>query len=153
MKLQVKALKKHTLLHFSIAQLSRVQHTQDVIQSNYHRRIPKLVHRRIEPPPEHPNGSLRVAIDVLFKPDAPRHLRGKDHQQVSEFIQDLLYMADMVNGGLLDEFWIHYCWDKRRKRACCASDADCISKTTVAVANGLHGRSDPVPAESRCYTV
>ena len=148
MKLQVKALRAHTMRHFGIANLHKLQSVQGQMLKLCELTVPRLVKRRVgAPPASRGERTLRNCIDALFKPDDKYHKRmGEKH---SQHMQDLLALCEMVNGDLTAAEWTHWCWDACAQRPCCNSQAEAAEKTLIYTVNALIGRSDPVPAESR----
>ena len=63
-------------------------------------------------------------------------------------MEDFAAMCKMINGDLKGE-WIHWCHDPVTNRPCCSSQVVAAEKTLIAVVNGLLGRADPLPCESR----
>lgn len=151
-KLMVKGLREHTMRHFSIANLYRLQSIQSRMLSRLEYLVAHLVQRKVGPAPE---GilTLRSAIDALYHLDAPHHLRGPMKGARSQRCNDLEVLASVVNGDLRSDQWVHHCWDADTCKPCCASKAETIEKSLVATTNALFGFSDPIPAESRWTSV
>lgn len=150
-KLCLKSLRRHTSRHFSIANLSR----QEPILTRMIRRVEALVSQRVQrktgPAPDN-FVPLRAVVDVLFDFGAPHHRRGPKGEGYSQRHADLTTLATVVNGDLRGA-WTHHCWNAGTRKPCCASQAECIEKTTTAVVNALFGRADAIPSESRWTSV
>lgn len=152
-KLCLKELRPHTMRHFSVANLYRLESVQCRILRRVEVLVSESVHRRIGPPQGN-FVTLYAAIDLLFDFNAPHHKRGPKKENFSQRHSDLLALAEMVNGDLR-QGWTHWCWQTSATRPgpCCSSHADCVDKTISAVANAMFGQSDAIPAESRWTSV
>ena len=143
-KLQVKRLKTHTMRHYGMAALLREQGAQAEVRTRFEDLVARKCKRKVGPPPAE-GLKLETVGDVLFKMDAEWHKRKRGY---SESHGDLVFCYSMVNGGLLNDEWLHHCWDEDKQAPCCEGQDETGEKTTVAVHNVLFGRSDPTPGES-----
>lgn len=147
-KLQLRELRRHTMRHFSIANLYRLASVQRSMMESLEQLVARRVRRVVAPPPDGIRLSLRTVLDVLAAWDAPHHQR-KGRQGRSQRLEDLDFLASMVNGDLLEDVWTHWCWDQGSGGACCASAQEAVEKSTRACANAFFAGGDPIPAESR----
>lgn len=150
-KLSLKGLRTHTMRHFSIAHLYRLEPVQRRMIERVEQLVSAAVKRRVGPP----SGnfiSLRAVIDVLFDLEAPHHKRGPSGDKHSQRYTDLVTLADIINGDICGP-WTHWCWNSSESKPCCASQTECVEKSVVVVVNALFGQSDPIPAESRWTSV
>lgn len=150
-KLAIKELRQHTMRHFSIANLYRLQSIQSRMLSRLEDMVPRLVQRKVGPPPQD-IVTLRSFLEVLFHLEAPSHEQGFA-MRTSQRFSDLDALASIVNGDLRRTEWVHWCWSTETSKPCCTSKAECEEKSLVAAANALFGFSDPIPAESRWTSV
>lgn len=79
--------------------------------------------------------------------NAPHHNRKRGGK--SQRHQDLERLCGVMNGSVLDNRLVHFCWDASAGGACCEDDEDCLGKMVFACSCALFGEADPVPAESR----
>ena len=144
-KLQCKGLRRHTMRHFSIANLHKLASTHATIVANLAvaaRKVPRVV----GPVPNSVVLPLSVVIDVVFDAEAAHHKR--KGAKKSQRMTDLHALAGMLNGCLLSNV-VHHCWDDGSQRPCCDNDEDAHDKITVLLTHAMYGSSDPIPAESR----
>lgn len=82
-KLQVKGLRAHTMVHFSISNLYKLRSIQERMLSWVEANVPHIVRRVVGAPPEGVQHTLLEFVDVLFDLNAPHHERLK-RAQVAE---------------------------------------------------------------------
>ena len=119
-KQQAKAMKAHTLRHFSIAGLMRDQNFQaacvqleDIVVKKHRRRVDLL-----------PQGvlTLHAVVEVLIDFSADHHKRKNGF---SQFHSDKTAWCAHNNGDLLAESWDHWCKSAITDSPCCNSQDDC----------------------------
>ena len=146
-KLQLAELRFHTIRHFSLANLYRLDNVQQRVQHNMERIIFSEVQRKVG---AHPPGQVGLADfnDVVYHMDGRHHRRGKDGDKHSQLWHDLQLLAKVVNCRLDARHWIHHCWDDSKGAPCCASVAESRDKVHTACFNAMMAAGDPIPAES-----
>ena len=143
-KKQVKALKAHTLRHFSITGLMRDQRTQVACCTQLENLVVKKHRRRVDLPPQGVL-TLHAVVDVLIDFGAEHHKRKNGF---SQFHSDMAAWCAHNNGDLLAKSWDHWCKSAITGSPCCNSQDDCQQKNIRLTSNALFGRSDPSPGES-----
>lgn len=148
-KLCLRELRVHTLRHYGIAKLRKLQQVQNRVRAYVELVMPQKFRRVVGPAP-HPedlNCSLEIALWLLLDPGAPHHARGGG--RTSLWIQDITALYTHLNGELHDDRWItHHCWSTELRGPCCASAKEALDKAVACVQNVINQRSDPVPAIS-----
>lgn len=146
-KLQVLTLKRHTVRHFSLANLVRLAGVRSSMLSWLETEVPKLVMRRVvqERPADLP-GNLLVFVDILYKLSHKHHERKNNKKSLRH--GDLTFLVQMLNGNVLGP-WEHFCYDAASGQPCCRDLEDCCDKTTRAIVNFFQAEAEPIPAESR----
>ena len=145
-KKQVTTVKPHIMRHYSIANLHRLADVQNKMSLRLEADIFRKVHRVVgEKPDINMAGDLYALCDALYDWDAKHHLR-KDGRPC-QFIADLKFLCQMVNGDLLADRWVHHCWDPATQRPCCKDREETCCKTLRACACALFGDGEPIPSE------
>lgn len=146
-KLQVRALRTHTMRHFSLANLVRLVGLRSHMLRWLEEQVPSMFARRVVGPrPTDMPGDLGKFIDILYKPSDPYHDRKKGRK--SQRSNDLAFLKEMLNGNVLG-VWEHYCFDPQSGKPCCESLSESREKTVRAVINFFQGEAEPIPAEAR----
>lgn len=147
-KLALKCLRHHVSRHFSMAKLGRQSDIQQRVLHLLEIGVPGRLTRKVGRPPTGADApcTMHDFLDTLFDFSAEHHKRKKNKE--SQFLTDLRFLAEMMNGDLRAREWHHHCWDDASGRACCSNTDQCHTKMVVAIANVIVGRSEGVPAEN-----
>lgn len=147
-KLVLGELREHTMRHFSISKMHRLDNVRTRMLCNMESLVAQKFRRQVGPPPEG-TITLAVFIKVVFEMDEGYHRRGHDLSGHSQRWHDLDRLGKLVNGSLLGDQIVHHCWDSGSSQPCCESKSEALEKATVAIVDALMSHTDPVPAESR----
>ena len=109
-KRDLKDLKRHILRHYSMNKLLREQKMQRSCSERLEVLVKQKVKRRIGKPPEDAL-TLREVVDIIFHLDAEWHKR--ERFKTSQFHIDLEALCKHINGCVLADEMIHWCWRKR----------------------------------------
>ena len=85
--------------------------------------------------------------DTLYDFGAEHHKRKRKAE--SQFMSDLKHMCRINNHCLKKRKWCHHCWDEETGKPCHETDQEFYDDNEIAVHNGLYGRLEDIPAESR----
>ncbi|CAK0882625.1 unnamed protein product [Prorocentrum cordatum] len=107
-KLKLKAVKKHTMRHFSIASANRYRTQLERNIMGVELLVESNVDCIMQPPPEDVEYTFQLVVDVLFDLSADFHLR-KGGADDSQFIKDLKALVPLLNGDVRGERIKHYC--------------------------------------------
>ncbi|CAK0875952.1 unnamed protein product [Prorocentrum cordatum] len=151
-KLKLKAVKKHTMRHFSIASANRYRTQLERNIMGVELLVGSNVDCIMQPPPEDVEYTFQLVVDVLFDLSADFHLR-KGGADDSQFIKDLKALMPLLNGDMRGERIKHYCRHPQTGRPCCNGKSDTIDKLCTGLVHALFGSSDPRPCESRWTNV
>ena len=108
--------------------------------------VKQKVKRRIGKPPEDAL-TLREVVDIIFHLDAEWHKRARG--KTSQFHTDLEALCKHINGCVLADEMIHWCWKEEAATACHRCAADVTDESIECCHNACFGAADPEPAESR----
>ena len=108
--------------------------------------VKQKVKRRIGKPPEDAL-TLREVVDIIFHLDAEWHKRARG--KTSQFHTDLEALCKHINGCVLADEMIHWCWEEEAATACHRCAADVTDESIECCHNACFGTADPEPAESR----
>lgn len=148
-KLQIHGLKEHTMRHFSVANLLRLRGVQSQVLARLEDLIMSKLQRIVSPPPQQDGiVDMYLIADILFKLDDPRHNR-KGRGGKSQRHDDITRLCRMMNGNMLEDSLVHYCWNESTGQGCCADREEAVGKMVFACSCALFGEADPLPAESR----
>ena len=145
-KRDLKDLKRHILRHYSMNKLLREQKMQRSCSERLEVLVKQKVKRRIGKPPEDAL-TLREVVDIIFHLDAEWHKRARG--KTSQFHTDLEALCKHVNGCVLADEMIHWCWEEETATPCHRGAATATDESIECCHNACFGTADPEPAESR----
>ena len=127
-KLVLTNLKKHICIHYSSANLDRLNHVRDeklaVLKATIQHRAVRIVGK---PPRSDGDVTLRDVIEILFDPSSEHHQRANGSK--SAFITYMTAVADFCNDCLHSSlakagYIVHYCHCAATGEPCCETEAD-----------------------------
>ena len=126
-KLEVKGLRRHTMRHFAVANLHRLNSVHTSCCNNLERLVEKHMQRVVGEPAGGELDMIKVSltdiVEVLFKPDAAHHQR--TNGKVSQRLQDLQKLCLIYNDCLLRDKPMHRCKLDSFGKPCCSSEPCC----------------------------
>ncbi|MDA8584253.1 hypothetical protein N9L68_08450, partial [bacterium] len=149
-KRDLKDLKRHILRHYSMNKLLREQNMQRSCSDRLEVLVKQKVKRRIGKPPEDAL-TLREVVGIIFHLDAEWHKRARG--KTSQFYTDLVALCNHINGCVLADEMIHWCWEEEAATDCHRCATDVTDESIECCHNAFFGKADPEPAASRWANV
>ena len=134
------------MAHYSMNKLLREQKMQRSRSERLEVLVQQKVKRRVGKPPEDAL-TLREVVDIIFHLDAEWHKRARG--KTSQFHTDLEALCKLINGCVLDDEMIHWCWKAEAATVCHKCAADVTDESIECCHNACIGAAEPEPAESR----